>query len=57
MTLCAWCNAVIGRFSTDATGAVAISHGLCRACLSAELARLRPTVQTPTLFVVEPPRG
>jgi hypothetical protein len=43
MTICAWCDEIIERPALAAPAA-AVSHGICRECLSDELTRLRPTV-------------
>lgn len=43
MTVCSWCDAIIERPAL-AGPAQLVSHGICRECLSRELAKLRPTV-------------
>jgi len=53
MTVCAWCHEVIER-PQGAQGAYAVSHGICRDCLTVELAKLRPTVAPSPLFAHQP---
>jgi DNA-directed RNA polymerase subunit RPC12/RpoP len=43
MTVCSWCGAIIER-PVAALPVQAVTHGICRECLSRELAKLRPTV-------------
>jgi hypothetical protein len=45
MTVCAWCGGIIA--TPAAMPQPAVSHGLCRTCLTRELVRLRPTVSPP----------
>jgi len=40
MTVCSWCNEIIERPAL-ARPIQVVSHGICRQCLSRELARLR----------------
>ncbi len=56
MTLCAWCEDVIAQPMLAAASA-ALSHGICRSCLSEELAKLRPTVSPLPLFASAPQLG
>jgi len=54
MTVCAWCHDVIELPNRNALGAQLISHGICRDCLTEELAKLRPTVTPTPLFALQP---
>lgn len=56
MTMCAWCHDVIER-PAGAQGAHLVSHGICRDCLTEELAKLRPTVAPTPLFALQPAAG
>jgi hypothetical protein len=56
MTMCAWCHDVIER-PAGAQGAHLVSHGICRGCLTEELAKLRPTVAPTPLFALQPAAG
>ncbi len=49
MTVCSWCDDIIERPATAAP-VQAVSHGICRECLSAELAKLRPTLAPPPVY-------
>jgi hypothetical protein len=53
MTLCSWCNEIIEQ-PAQARPVRLVSHGICRPCLSREIARLRPTVAPTPLWVVTP---
>jgi DNA-directed RNA polymerase subunit RPC12/RpoP len=53
MTVCSWCNEIIERTAL-ARPIQVVSHGICRQCLSRELARLRPTVAPMPLRAVSP---
>jgi len=55
MTVCCWCNEIIER-SAQARPIQLVSHGICRECLSRELARLRPTVAPVPLRALTPDR-
>jgi DNA-directed RNA polymerase subunit RPC12/RpoP len=56
MTMCSWCNTIIeGR--ALAMPIQVVSHGICRECLSRELAKLRPTVAPKPLWPVAPALG
>jgi hypothetical protein len=47
--MCSWCDDVIER-PVQAALVQAVSHGICRSCLTAELAKLRPTLAPPPRF-------
>jgi hypothetical protein len=53
MTVCSWCNEIIER-PVQALPMQLVSHGICRQCLSRELARLRPTVPPAPLRALTP---
>jgi hypothetical protein len=56
MTLCSWCDGIIDR-PAQAGPVLAVSHGICRECLSHELAKLRPTVSPAPLYSLAPALG
>ena len=51
MTVCSWCDEIIERPAQAALQVV--SHGICRECLSHELAKLRPTVSPTPLYAAQ----
>jgi DNA-directed RNA polymerase subunit RPC12/RpoP len=53
MTVCSWCDQIIER-PAKAAAVQAVSHGICRECLSHELAKLRPTVSPTPLYAATP---
>jgi hypothetical protein len=55
MTICAWCEDVIAQ-PMLAAASTGTSHGICRSCLSEELAKLRPTVSPMPLFASPAPQ-
>jgi hypothetical protein len=54
MTVCAWCHDVIERPKVAAP-VHGVSHGICRSCLTSELAKLRPTIAPTPLFAAPAP--
>ena len=53
MTVCSWCDEIIERPKLAAP-VQAVSHGICRDCLTDALAKLRPTVMPAPLFAERP---